>query len=126
MKLRHSAVLASRLVLGLIFMASGVNYFFPFFSEPTEPPRVVAFVDALKATGYMWPLIRLTEVAGGALMVADRFVPLALLVLAPVVINIVALHVFLSPQFLPTAVLVAAPELFLAWEYWNSFAPLFS
>jgi len=51
--------------------------------------------------------------------------PFALVILAPIIVNIVAFHIYLSPDLLPVALLVAALELFLAWYYRAAFAPLF-
>ena len=53
-------------------------------------------------------------------------VPFALTILAPVIVNIIFFHIFLSPDLLPMALVVAAFELFLAWYYRAAFAPLFS
>ena len=58
------------------------------------------------ATGYMWPLIKSVEIFAGALLLSGRLVPFALTLLAPIVVNIVALHTFLAPQGLPVALLV--------------------
>jgi hypothetical protein len=52
-------------------------------------------------------------------------VPFALVILAPVIVNILCFHIFLSPDLLPLAIVVTAIELFLAWYYRAAFAPLF-
>ena len=64
------------------------------------------------------------QVLGGALVILG-LVPLGLLILAPVIVNIIAFHVFLAPEGLPLAILVAALELFLAWADRKVYAPLF-
>ena len=69
------------------------------------------------ATGYMFPLIFGTQVIVGALLLSNRFVPLALALIAPVVVNIVAFHVFLAPSGRPIAAVVLVLEVFLAWAY---------
>lgn len=68
-------------------------------------------------TGYMIPLIFATQTLGGALLLLNRFVPLALALLAPVVVNIILFHIFLAPSGLPVAGVVVALELYLAWSY---------
>ena len=84
----------------------------------------MAFGGALMATGYMFPLIKGTEVLAGALLLCNRFVPLALTILAPVIVNIVAFHVFLAPSGLTMTWVVLALELYLAWGYRSYFRPM--
>src|SRR5262245_14008901 len=89
--------LAARVVLGLIFTVFGLNGFLHFLPQPPSTPAAMAFGGALAATGYMFPLIKGTEVLAGVLLLSGRYVPLALTLLAPVVVNIVAFHLFLAP-----------------------------
>ena len=74
----------------------GLNGFLNFIPQPPMSGPPANFVGALAATGYLLPLLKDTEVAAGALLLSNRFVPLALLILAPVVVNIVAFHAFLA------------------------------
>lgn len=69
------------------------------------------------ASGYFFPLLKGTEVISGLLLLSNRFVPLALTMLAPIVVNIVAFHAFLAPAGLGLAGLVLALEVYLAWAY---------
>jgi hypothetical protein len=87
------------------------------------PEGAMAFGGALLKTGYMFPLIKGTEVAAGALLLANRFVPLALTVLAPVVVNIFAFHALLAPG-LGVASFIVVLQLYLAWTYRHAFAPM--
>jgi hypothetical protein len=84
----------------------------------------MAFMGALAATGYMFPLIKSVEVIGGALLLSNRFVPLALAIVAPNVVNIVLFHSFLAPGGLPVALFVLALELFTAWSFRNAYASM--
>src|SRR5882672_11243662 len=93
---------AARLLLGLVFTVFGLNFFFHFIPTPSPPPpRAAAFAGALFASGYLFPLLKTTEVVAGILLLAGRFVPLALAALAPIVINIVGFHLFLAPSGIP-------------------------
>lgn len=116
----------ARLVMGLGFLVLGLNGFLNFIPPPTTPmpEGAMAFAGALMGTGYMFPLIKGTEVLVGALLLANRFVPLALALIAPVVVNIVAFHVFLERSGLPIALVVLALEIYLAWSYRNAFRPM--
>jgi uncharacterized membrane protein YphA (DoxX/SURF4 family) len=117
---RHAALVA-RLLLGLVFLVFGLNGFFHFLPMPPLADRPGAFMGALAATGYMFPLIKGTEVVAGALLLAGRFVPLALLLLAPVVVNIAAFHVFLTPGEVGMSLVLVALTAFLGWAYRGSF-----
>lgn len=86
----------SRLLLGLLFLVFGLNGFFNFLPQPPMPEKALALAMAFGQTGYMWPLIKGTEVIAGLLLLSGFFVPLALVFLAPVVVNIVLFHIFLE------------------------------
>lgn len=123
--LRHLAT-AERVLFGLLFAVFGFNGFLNFIPPPAEPmpEGAVAFGTALFKTGYMFPLIKGTELLAGLLLLSNRFVPLALVVLAPIVVNIVAFHVFLAPTGLVMTFFVLALELHLAWRYRAAYRPL--
>jgi uncharacterized membrane protein YphA (DoxX/SURF4 family) len=115
---------AARLFLGLVFTVFGLNFFLHFLPMPAAPPRAAAFAGALFASGYLFPLLKATEVVAGLLLLGGLFVPLALAVLAPIIINIVGFHLFLEPSGLPIPLALLAAELYLAWSYRSAFAPM--
>ena len=117
---------AARVLLGFMFVLFGLNGFLSFLPPPsTMPPDgAVAFGGALMATGYMFPLIKGTEVIVGILLLSNRFVPLALALIAPVIVNICAFHAFLAPTGLGMALVILALELGLAWAYRSAFRPM--
>ena len=114
----------SRLALGAGFLVFGLNGFLHFAPTPPVPEAAGGFLGALAATGYMFPLIKGTEVVAGALLLANRYVPLALALLAPVLVNIVAFHAFLAPAGLALPVVLLAAELALAWAYRGTYASM--
>ena len=75
-------------------------------------------------TGYLFPLVKGTEVLVGALLLLNRFVPLALALIAPVIVNIVAVHVLLAPSGAVISIVILALELYLAWAYRSAFRPM--
>ena len=115
---------AARVVLGLAFFVFGLNGFLHFLPQPPMSGPAANFAGALFATGYMFPLIKGTEVAASLLLLSNRFVPLALALLAPVLVNIVAFHAFLAPAGLALPIVLLALELFLARSYRDAFAPM--
>jgi hypothetical protein len=117
--------LAVRILLGAIFLIFGLNGFLQFIPQFAMPDGAIAFFGALAKTGYMLPILFAAQVIGGALLLAG-IVPLALVILAPIVVNIVTFHLFLAPGGLPLAIVVAAASLFLAYAYRAAYEPLFS
>jgi uncharacterized membrane protein YphA (DoxX/SURF4 family) len=115
---------AARLFLGLVFTVFGLNFFLHFLPVPPAPPRAAAFAGALFASGYLFPLLKATEVAAGLLLLSGRFVPLALTLLAPIIVNIVGFHLFLAPSGLAIPLAVLAAEVYLARTYRAAFAPM--
>src|SRR5258706_9368263 len=117
---------AARLVLGLIFTVFGLNGFFHFIHQPPPTGQAAYFFGGLAGSGYMLPLIMGTETLTGIFLLANRYVPLALTVLAPVVVNILAFHLFLAPAGLALALVVLALGSYLAWTHREAYAPLFT
>ncbi|MEO6845804.1 MAG: DoxX family protein [Chthoniobacterales bacterium] len=120
--LRHVTT-AVRLFVGLAFFVFGLNFFLHFIPQPPDKP-MPEFVIAMVKSGYMMPLVGGTQLLVGILLLINRFVPLALALLAPVVVNILALHIFLDPSGIPVAIVVVLLELYLAWSYRSAFAPM--
>jgi len=120
---------AARALMGLIFFASGIFGLLtalgivPPPSAPM-PAEAAAFAGALAKTGYMMPLTSGIDLVVGALLLSNRFVPLALALIAPVIVNIVAFHAFLAPSGIGIAVVVAALEIYLAWAYRKAYRPM--
>lgn len=116
----------ARILLGLPLVVFGLNLFLNFIPQPDKPlaPEVMAFVTALNNSGYMMQLIGATLLVSGALLVTNLFVPLALALFAPFILNSIAFHVFLEPSGLPMAAVFLALELYLAWAYRNAFRPM--
>ena len=122
--MRSKAVIVARVLLGLVFLAFGLNGFLHWFPLPTMKGAAAEFMGGFVASGYFFPLLFGTYTITGAAFLTGRFVPLALTVLAPVIVNIVAVHLFLAPSGFPLTILVVALELFLVWSYRAAFRSL--
>ena len=118
------ASLIARLLLGLIFLAFGLNGFLHFI--PMPPPTGVAlqFFMAMIATHY-WVVIFGVQVIGGVLLLVNRFVPLALVLLGPVIVNVFFFHMFMAPAGLPLAIVVVVLWVLLAVRNKQYFSSIF-
>lgn len=120
------AVTGARYVLGVILFVFGLNGFLGFLEQPPPPEAGGAFLGALVESGYVMTIVKATEVVVGALLLAGRFVPLALVALVPISVNIALYHVVLDPAVpgVIVAVAVFALNVFLIWAYRAYYAPL--
>jgi putative oxidoreductase len=111
------AVLIARLLLGLIFIVFGLNGFLNFLSMGPMPTGLAGqFIGALALSHYFWVVAGL-QVIGGVLLLVNRFVPLALVLLGPVIVNILCYHVFLNPTGVALALVVTI--LWFIVFYWH-------
>ncbi|HEX4231163.1 MAG TPA: hypothetical protein VHZ07_20970 [Bryobacteraceae bacterium] len=119
------ATLIARILLGLIFLVFGLNGFLHFI--PMQPPAGLAgqYLGALFLSHYT-VIVFLLQVIGGALLLSNRFVPLALALLGPVLVNILLFHALLAPAGLPLALITTALWLIVFYEVRRAFAPLFA
>ena len=117
----QKVVMVARLLLGLVFTVFGLNVFVQFLPAPERSEAAGSFYGALLGSGYLVPLLGATKLTAGIFLLAGILVPLALTLLAPIVVNIVLFHVFLDPAGMPIAILVLVLEVFLAWGYRDSF-----
>jgi putative oxidoreductase len=99
-------VFGARILLGLTFLVFGLNGFLQFMKQPPPTGVALQFLGAL-ISSHEIAVVMLIQVVGGVLLLANRFVPLALVLLAPIVVNIVLFHAFMAPSGLPIAVFTA-------------------
>jgi uncharacterized membrane protein YphA (DoxX/SURF4 family) len=112
----------ARVFLGLAFLVFGLNGFLQFLPAPPPTGTAGTVIGAFVASGYLMALIKGTEIAVGLALLLNRFVPLALVVLAPIMVNIVLFHAFLAPAGTALPLVLLAAHLGLAWAYRGSFA----
>lgn len=108
--------LIARLLLGFVMFASGLAGLLNLVPTPPDlPEKLVLFTNGLMATTYFMPFLKLTETVCGLLLMSGFFVPLALVVLAPIMIHIFLVHAFLQPQGLPIAIVLGLLTVYLAF-----------
>jgi uncharacterized membrane protein YphA (DoxX/SURF4 family) len=116
------AVLVARILLGLLFVFSGVFAFIP-FTPPPQPGLAGQFQDVFFASHWV-KFVEVVELIVGILLLVNRYVPLALVALAAVLANILFYHLAMQPQTLPIPLIAVALWFLVAWRYRASFAPL--
>jgi uncharacterized membrane protein YphA (DoxX/SURF4 family) len=113
-----------RILLGLMFFVFGLNNILHFMKMPPMPPSdATTFSTILVAHGWMTFVGVLMTIAG-LLLLVGRFVPLALTLLAPIIVNIDLYHVLLMPHGYVPGAIATLLEIVLLIAYWRSFAPL--
>jgi putative oxidoreductase len=121
------AALIARILLGLVFTVFGLNGFLHFLPMPaTLPPGPAGqFIGALMASHYVYVVSGL-QALGGLILLTNRFVPLGLTLLGPVVVNIFLFHLLMEPTGLPMAIVVVVLWSITAIRYRQNFAGLFA
>lgn len=127
--MKTKAPLIARILLGLIFFVFGLIGLLNLIPPPSDlPERLMTFNQGLMASGYFFPFLKVIETICGLLLLAGVFVPLALVVLAPIAINIFLVHAFLAPNGLPIAIVIGALMVYLSFfaePYALAIKPLF-
>lgn len=118
------AVIIVRVLMGLLFLFASIVVLFKLFPQPEQTGNVKIFMDGVNASVYLMPLIKITELLCGIAFVVGRFVPLATVVIAPIVVNIFFFHAFVDTSGLPVAVFLVLANIFLALAYSDKFKPL--
>lgn len=129
LSMKHAPTIAGGL-LGLLFLVFGSNFFLNFIPMPADPSPADAphklFMAAMFPTGYL-AFVKVLEITGGLLVAIPKTRNLGLLVLGPIIVNILAFHVFLTKGaglFEPPIILIVALSLFLLWSGRRRFASL--
>jgi putative oxidoreductase len=119
------AALIARFLLGLVFLVFGLNGFLLFIpAQPLPPGPASQFLGALFAS-HFFLVVSAVQVAGGVLLLVNRYVPLALVLLGPVIVNILFFHLLMYPRGLPMAILVAILWGILALRHRQYFSGIF-
>ena len=119
------AVIIVRWLLGLIFLFFGFNAFFHYLPTPPIPGDAGVILGVMMSHGWVTFYSALYVIAG-VLLLIGRFVPVALVILGPILVNILLFHITLAPAGIGPGLLATLLELFLIWVYWPAFAGVFS
>ena len=120
------ATLIARLLLGLIFVVFGLNGFLNFINMGPLPSGLAGqFIVVLAQSHHLWVVAGL-QVVGGVLLLVNRFVPLALVLLGPIIVNILLYHMFLHPTGMPLAIVVTILWFIVFYGHRQYFSGIFT
>lgn len=116
-----------RIVLGLGLLFFGLSKLFHFTFMPTHiyTGDAALFIDSLSSSGYILKVVGLLEISIGLLLLLNKWVPFALLLLAPISANIVLFHLFLDTPGLIVGLAVILLNIVLIYKHWKVYRPLF-
>ena len=118
------AFVIARVLLGLVFTVFGLNAFLHFFPNPPVPGLAGQFMGALLGSHY-YVIAFGTQLIGGVLLLSNRYVPLALTLLGPVIVNILSFHMFLDSENIAPAVVVTVLWFLIFSRVRSAFTGLF-
>jgi uncharacterized membrane protein YphA (DoxX/SURF4 family) len=119
------AVLIARILLGLEFVLFGLNGFLQFLHMPPPTGVALQFVGALFVSKYYVAVFAL-QLIGGLLLLSGRYVPLALVILGPILFNILLFHGTMAPAGLPLALITFVLWIIVFWGVREAFAGIFA
>lgn len=120
------AAIIARFLLGLIFVFFGANLIFPFLPVPPMPPGPMKDFSTLLATTHYSVVIGFCQLIPGILLLINRYVPLALTVLAAELVNILAFHGLIAHSGLPVPLVVVILWFVVFWSVRSAFAGIFA
>jgi len=121
------AVIIVRVLLAAMYLFASVSYFLNLMPKAPEMTAAqTSFMTGLMASVYLFPLIKITELVGGILLLIGRTAPLAALIIFPVTLNIFLYHAFLGPKDLPMVAVMLLFNLFLFYAYRAKYLPIVS
>lgn len=119
------AILVSRILLGLVFFASGIVSLLKLGKMGGMPSDAMAFMTLMVAHNYT-TFIALIMLIGGLLLLVGRFVPIGLVMLGPILVNILLFHLLFHVPGVITGAVCTMLEVFLIWSYRANFRGLFT
>ncbi len=114
-----------RIILGLGLLVFGLNKFIGFMPTPDMPAEAANFISSLQATGYVLYVVAVFEIFVGLLLLINKWVPFALLLLVPISANILLFHLFLDMPDIFQALIIGVINGILIYKYWKAYRPLF-
>ena len=116
----------ARILLAIVLLIFGFNKFIGFMPMPPMEGDAATFMNGLKIAGYMFPLLGIIEILVGVLLILKKAIPFALILLAPLAVNMVLFHISMAPLGILPAAIVFILDAYLIYANWDKFKGLFS
>lgn len=124
-KIMKIAVIIVRTLIGLLFLVALVTFFLNVAPPPQDlTGNTKTFFDGLAASGYIMSVSKVFELLCALAFISGRFVPLATVVIFPIVLNILLINAIHLPSGLPIAIPLFLGNLFLAYANWEKYKPM--
>jgi putative oxidoreductase len=123
-KIMKIALIIVRTLLGLLFLFSSTTYLFKLITPPESTGAMKIFSDGLAASIYLMPLVKIIELTCSIAFLSGKFVPLASVLITPLIVNVFFIHAFLGPEGLPVAIFLVLANSFIAYNYRERYKPL--
>jgi putative oxidoreductase len=116
-----------RILLGIVLIVFGINKLLPtpFMPLPDMADKAMGFMKSLGETGYVLKILGLFEISIGIMLVFKKWVAFALVLLAPISLNILLFHLFLDLSDIGGAIFVVSLNVILIYKNWNRYSSLF-
>ena len=126
-KTNQTIAIIARVLLGLIFVVFGANFFLHFIHNPPPDPtsRAGQFLGGLFASGYFFQVLKVLEILIGLLLLSGFYTPLALILIFPISLNILLFHAILAPHGVILPLIIFILNIYLAWVYRAAYTQLF-
>ena len=123
-----TATLIARVLLGLIYLLFGINFFFPFMpmNQPKMSEAATAFSGGLFGSGYFFQYMKVLEILSAIALLINRLTAFFLLVLLPISLNIFLFHIVLAPAGAVIGIGIIALNLFLCVAYFKYYKQVFT
>lgn len=124
--MKNKITFGARLLLGLLFVVFGLNGFLQFLPMPPMAEEAGKAIGGLFSLPYMFPMVKGLEILSGIALLSGMFVPLALLLLSPIVVNIFLFHITYTPAQSAMSIVIVILQITAAIGVWDKFKPVLS
>jgi putative oxidoreductase len=118
------ALIIVRSLMGLLFVFASITFIFKLITPPEPAGAMKIFSAGLEASVYLMPTVMMIELICGIAFLSGRFVPLATVLISPIIVNIFLIHAFIAPEGLPVAIFLVLANSFVAYNHRKSYKPL--
>lgn len=114
-----------RVILAIALLFFGANKLFEFIPLYKLPNQATSFMESLQSSGYVIYVVAILEIVIGLMLLFKKWVPFALILLAPISLNILLFHLFLDVSDVWVAIIIVSFNVVLIYKYWKAYRPLF-